>query len=70
MKDENYGKFESIQKDFSSKLSDVLRRISVIEAQDEYKLRIIDEQKESVLNVYGEVELFKIKIEESAMKVQ
>ena len=36
-----------------------MRRISVIEAQEEYKLRIIDEQKESALNVYREVELLK-----------
>ena len=46
-----------------------MRRVSVIEAQEEYKLRIIDEQKESVLNVYGEVELFKIKISESLSKI-
>lgn len=50
-------------------MSDFMRRISVIEAQEEYKLRIIDEQKESVLNVYGEVELFKIKISESLSKI-
>lgn len=57
-------KVESVQADVITKNGDLSRRISAMESQSEYKLRVIEEQKNYIHDLSTVVEMNKINLED------
>jgi hypothetical protein len=64
LRDDMESKIESLQGDIISKFGDLSRRLGVIEAQEAYKVRIIEEQKSFITDIHSENELNKLHIED------